>query len=63
MAKADVYLNGQKDKNAFIECYLRLVDECKSFDTYMILGDAYMKVHAPEDAIDTYQQALTLNPK
>ena len=58
-----MYLNGRKDKNAFIECYLRLVDECKSFDTYMILGDAYMKVHAPEDAIETYQHALTLNPK
>ena len=57
-----MYLNGQKDKNAFIECYLRLVDECESFDTYMILGDAYMKVHDTEKAIETYQKALVLNP-
>ena len=58
-----MYLTGRKDKNAFIDCYIKLVDECESFDTYMILGDAYMKVHDPIHAIEAYKRALSFKPK
>ena len=42
---------------------MELVQTKKSAATYVLLGEAYMKIQAPSSAIDAFENALRYNPK
>eukprot|EP00794_Sanderia_malayensis_P003381 gene3381-3871_t len=60
---ADIYLNYRKDKRLYASVYRELVEKDPVPQSYLLLGDAYMKIQEPEKAIDVYQTALKKNPR
>ncbi|XP_019409134.1 PREDICTED: tetratricopeptide repeat protein 21B [Crocodylus porosus] len=60
---ADIYLQYGKDKKLYASCYRDLVEQLPSSHTFLLLGDAYMNIQEPEEAIEVYEQALKKNPK
>ncbi|XP_042302110.1 tetratricopeptide repeat protein 21B isoform X2 [Sceloporus undulatus] len=60
---AQIYLEYRKDKKLYASCYRELVDKLPSSHTFLLLGDAYMNVQEPEEAIEVYEQALKKNPR
>lgn len=44
MAMAEIYLKHRKDKTSYIKCYLDLVDLAADYDTYCMLGEAFMQI-------------------
>jgi len=44
VAKADIYLKHRHDKQAFAQCYLELIQVRKTAATYILLGEAYMRI-------------------
>ncbi|XP_034042968.1 tetratricopeptide repeat protein 21B [Thalassophryne amazonica] len=60
---ADIYLNYRKEKRLYISCYRELAEKQPGPHTYLLLGDAYMKIQEPEKAIDVYEHALKKNPQ
>uniref|UniRef100_A0AAX7VL95 Tetratricopeptide repeat protein 21B n=1 Tax=Astatotilapia calliptera TaxID=8154 RepID=A0AAX7VL95_ASTCA len=60
---ADIYLNHRKEKRLYASCYREMIEKLPSSHTYVLLGDAYMKIQEPQKAIEAYEQALKKNPK
>uniref|UniRef100_A0A674KDX6 Tetratricopeptide repeat domain 21B n=1 Tax=Terrapene triunguis TaxID=2587831 RepID=A0A674KDX6_9SAUR len=60
---ADIYLQYRKEKKLYASCYRDLVDKLPSSHTFLLLGDAYMNIQEPEEAIEVYEQALKKNPR
>ncbi|NWY76297.1 TT21B protein, partial [Erithacus rubecula] len=60
---ADIYLHYKKDKKLYAACYSDLVEKLPSAHTFLLLGDAYMNIQEPDEAIEVYEQALKKNPK
>uniref|UniRef100_A0A8C3PP13 Tetratricopeptide repeat protein 21B n=1 Tax=Calidris pygmaea TaxID=425635 RepID=A0A8C3PP13_9CHAR len=60
---ADVYLQYRKDKKLYAGCYRDLVEKLPSAHTFLLLGDAYLNIQEPDEAIEVYEQALKKNPK
>ncbi|KXZ45770.1 hypothetical protein GPECTOR_50g563 [Gonium pectorale] len=63
MAMADIYLRHRKDKTAYIKCYMDLVDHTPDYDSYCMLGEAFMQIQEPEKAVRAFESALEFNPK
>ncbi|XP_060525880.1 tetratricopeptide repeat protein 21B-like isoform X2 [Cylas formicarius] len=59
---ADILLKYRRDKYAFVQVYRDLVDEDPSAESYLMLGDAYMTILEPDDALLNYEMALKENP-
>uniref|UniRef100_A0A8C8SD14 Tetratricopeptide repeat domain 21B n=1 Tax=Pelusios castaneus TaxID=367368 RepID=A0A8C8SD14_9SAUR len=60
---AGIYLQYRKEKKLYASCYRDLVDKLPSSHTFLLLGDAYMNIQEPEEAIEVYEQALKKNPR
>uniref|UniRef100_A0A0R3RUA2 Tetratricopeptide repeat protein 21B n=1 Tax=Elaeophora elaphi TaxID=1147741 RepID=A0A0R3RUA2_9BILA len=60
---AEIYLNEKKDKRKFAICFKQLVRNNPSPEAYILLGDAYMSIQEPAQAIEVYETALKSNPK
>uniref|UniRef100_A0A669Q528 Tetratricopeptide repeat protein 21B n=1 Tax=Phasianus colchicus TaxID=9054 RepID=A0A669Q528_PHACC len=60
---ADIYLQCRRDKKLYTACYRDLVEKLPSAHTFLLLGDAYMNIQEPDEAIEVYEQALKKNPK
>uniref|UniRef100_A0A4X2M3E6 Tetratricopeptide repeat protein 21B n=1 Tax=Vombatus ursinus TaxID=29139 RepID=A0A4X2M3E6_VOMUR len=60
---ADIYLKHRKEKKLYVSCYRDLVEKLPNPHTFLLLGDAYMNIQEPEEAIEAYEQALKQNPK
>ncbi|NXO03695.1 TT21B protein, partial [Rhinopomastus cyanomelas] len=60
---ADIYLKYRKDKRLYVGCYRDLVAKLPSAHTFILLGDAYMNIQEPDEAVQVYEQALEKNPK
>ncbi|OXB69269.1 hypothetical protein ASZ78_011389 [Callipepla squamata] len=60
---ADIYLQCRRDKKLYAACYRDLVEKLPSAHTFLLLGDAYMNIQEPDEAIEVYEQALKKNPK
>ncbi|XP_053120307.1 tetratricopeptide repeat protein 21B isoform X2 [Hemicordylus capensis] len=58
---AEIYLQYRKDKKLYVSCYRDLVEKLPSSHTFLLLGDAYMNIQEPEEAIEVYEQALKKN--
>lgn len=61
--KAKIYLVHRNDKDAFIQCYVELVESSPSSQGHVLLGEAYMRVNRPDEAIAAFKEALKRNPK
>uniref|UniRef100_A0A182NAG6 Tetratricopeptide repeat protein 21B n=1 Tax=Anopheles dirus TaxID=7168 RepID=A0A182NAG6_9DIPT len=59
---AYIYLNHRKDRLAFSQCFRELVANCPSAASYLMLGDAYMSIQEPDDAIRAYREAIRQSP-
>lgn len=59
---AHVYLHHRKDRLGFAQCFKELVENCPGPESYLMLGDAFMSIQEPDQAIDAYKQALKQNP-
>lgn len=59
---AHVYLHQKKDRIAFASCFKELVDNLPGPESYLMLGDAYMSIQEPDEAIDAFKMALRQNP-
>ncbi|XP_066201690.1 tetratricopeptide repeat protein 21B isoform X1 [Saccopteryx leptura] len=60
---AEIYLNHRKEKMLYITCYREIAERMPSMHSFLLLGDAYMNIQEPEEAIVAYEQALNQNPK
>ncbi|XP_037379346.1 tetratricopeptide repeat protein 21B isoform X1 [Talpa occidentalis] len=60
---ADIYLKHRKEKMLYITCYREISERMPSPRSFLLLGDAYMNIQEPEEAIVAYEQALNQNPK
>ncbi|KAJ6650398.1 hypothetical protein lerEdw1_010111, partial [Lerista edwardsae] len=60
---AEIYLEYRKDRKLYASCYRDLVEKLPSSHTFLLLGDAYMNIQEPEEAIEVYEQALKKNPR
>ncbi|XP_054978983.1 tetratricopeptide repeat protein 21B [Sorex araneus] len=60
---ADIYLKYRKEKMLYIACYREVAERLPSPRSFLLLGDAYMNIQEPEEAIVAYEQALNQNPK
>ncbi|XP_048201260.1 tetratricopeptide repeat protein 21B [Perognathus longimembris pacificus] len=60
---ADIYLKYRKEKMLYITCYREIAERIPSPRSFLLLGDAYMNIQEPEEAIVAYEQALNQNPK
>ncbi|CAH1154815.1 unnamed protein product, partial [Phaedon cochleariae] len=61
--EAEILLKYRKDKYAFLQYYQDFVKENPSSEYYVMLGDAYMKVLEPDEALQCYEKALKDSPK
>lgn len=59
---ANVYLHQKKDRLLFAQCFKELVENCPDSESYLMLGDAFMSIQEPDQAIEAYRQALRQNP-
>ncbi|KAI8924973.1 hypothetical protein BC831DRAFT_463081 [Entophlyctis helioformis] len=59
---ADVYLKYKNDRKSYARCYSEIVERHPTVESCLLLGDAYMNIQEPEQAISVYQSALTANP-
>ncbi|CAB3403169.1 unnamed protein product [Caenorhabditis bovis] len=60
---AEIYLEEKKDKFMFAACYRELLEVEPTPASYSILGDAFMSIQEPEEAIAYYEQALKMQNK
>ncbi|CAH0554061.1 unnamed protein product [Brassicogethes aeneus] len=59
---ADILLKYRNDKFAYLEIYKGLIGENPGAEEYVALGDAYLVILEPDDALECYQKALQMNP-
>uniref|UniRef100_A0A336M386 CSON011277 protein n=1 Tax=Culicoides sonorensis TaxID=179676 RepID=A0A336M386_CULSO len=60
---ADIYLKHCKDRMGFAQCFKELVEHKPGGESYLMLGDAFMSIQEPDEAIDAYKRALKQNPR
>ncbi|EDS36206.1 tetratricopeptide repeat domain 21B [Culex quinquefasciatus] len=60
---AQFYLVHKKDRLTYAQCFRELVANCPGPSSYLMLGDAYMSIQEPDDAIEAYKQAHKQNPR
>ena len=59
---ANIYLVNKKDRLSFAQCFKELVHNNPGPDSYIMLGDAYMSIQEPDEAVDAYRQAVLQDP-
>ena len=57
---ANVYLEHLKDRRQYARCFYEVIENNPSFENYKTLGDAFIKIHEPEDAAQAYEKAIQL---
>ncbi|CAK1598611.1 unnamed protein product [Parnassius mnemosyne] len=60
---AYIYLKEKKDRTKFTACYKEIVSNQPMSDAHTMMGDAFMSIHEPMQAADSYEMALRGNPK
>ena len=59
---AKIYLEYKKNRKQYILQFQDLAYGNNTVHTYLLLGEAYMQIQEPEEAIKAYEAALQLNP-
>ncbi|XP_028966731.1 tetratricopeptide repeat protein 21B-like [Galendromus occidentalis] len=60
---ANIYLQYRKDTKLYVTCYRDIAKMNQTADCFLMLGDALMKIHDHEGAIEAYENALKKNPR
>ncbi|XP_072940009.1 tetratricopeptide repeat protein 21B-like [Epargyreus clarus] len=60
---AHIYLKEKDDRAMFTTCFKEIVTNHPMADAHTMMGDAYMSIHEPVSAADSYEMALKGNPK
>ncbi|CAD6197804.1 unnamed protein product [Caenorhabditis auriculariae] len=60
---AEIYIEEKKDKRMFAACYKELLQMEPTPASYAMLGDAFMSIQEPDEAISYYEQALKMQNK
>ncbi|CAH2071598.1 unnamed protein product, partial [Iphiclides podalirius] len=60
---AHIYLKEKRDRAKFTACFKEIVSNHPMADAHTMMGDAYMSIHEPMQAVDSYEMALKGNPK
>jgi len=47
----DIYLKKMLDRRHYAQCYIDIIDAFPTYENYKGLGDAFMKIQEPEDAV------------
>ncbi|KAL7035416.1 hypothetical protein ACKWTF_008359 [Chironomus riparius] len=59
---AHIYLVNKKDRLSFAQCFKELVHNNPGPDSFIMLGDAYMSIQEPDEAVEAYRQAVLQDP-
>lgn len=59
----EMYLKYRKDRQLYMTCYKEMSEVVGSNETHLKLGDAFMSILEPEEAIQVYEKCLKKNPK
>lgn len=57
-----LYLNHRGDRHKYAQCHLELVKANPSAASYVMLGEAYMHISEPREALAAFEQALQADP-
>ncbi|KAJ3295051.1 Tetratricopeptide repeat protein 21B [Borealophlyctis nickersoniae] len=60
---ANIYLKHKNDRKGYARCYSKMVERNPTIESCILLGDAYMNIQEPEQAIAVYESALESNPE
>ncbi|BBN03618.1 hypothetical protein MPTK1_2g24910 [Marchantia polymorpha subsp. ruderalis] len=60
---ADIYINHWHDKAMYANCYRELGEFFPSAKTFLMLGEAYMKVDDLHKGVEAYESAMRESPK
>ena len=63
IAKADIYWNFHHDKKKYVQIFQYLVKSKPSCHSWILLGEAYMKIQSLQPAIESFENALDLGAK
>lgn len=59
---ANIYLVNKKDRLSFAQCFKEVVHNNPGPDSFIMLGDAYMSIQEPDEAVEAYRQAVLQDP-
>ena len=59
---ANIYLKYKNDRKSYAQCYGEIVEFTQSLESFLALGDAYMSIQEPEQAVSVYKSALNSYP-
>ncbi|KAL4708301.1 hypothetical protein ACJJTC_007707 [Scirpophaga incertulas] len=60
---AHIHLKEKNDRVMFTNCFKEIVSNHPMADAHTMMGDAFMSIHEPEQAAESYEAALKGNPK
>ncbi|XP_067290523.1 tetratricopeptide repeat protein 21A isoform X2 [Pseudorasbora parva] len=60
---AHIYLERKRNKKLYIACYREISEQVPGPHTNILLGDAFMKIHQPEEAVKIYQEVEKMAPE
>ncbi|XP_053350629.1 tetratricopeptide repeat protein 21B [Clarias gariepinus] len=59
---ACIYLEKRREKSLYIACYREICKQLPGPHSYVLLGDAFMKIQEPKKAIEAYQEGIKMAP-
>lgn len=62
-AMAKIYLDYKNDRKNYAKCFGEIVEYTASLESRLLLGDAYMNIQEPEQAVTVYKSALEAYPE
>ncbi|RZF44920.1 hypothetical protein LSTR_LSTR013786 [Laodelphax striatellus] len=60
---ANIHLHEMKDGRAYADCFRQLVETNPTVENLVMLGNAYVAIQEPEQAVETFEHAVKKNPK
>ena len=57
-----IYQKYKNDRKNYIRCYNDILEYHPTLDAYLLLGDAYMNIQDPDEAVKVYFKALEAYP-
>ncbi|KAL1248216.1 hypothetical protein QQF64_021534 [Cirrhinus molitorella] len=60
---AHIYLERKNNRKLYIACYREINEQLPGPHTSIMLADAFMKIHQPEEAVKIYQEVEKMAPK
>ncbi|XP_016374302.1 tetratricopeptide repeat protein 21B isoform X2 [Sinocyclocheilus rhinocerous] len=60
---AHIYLERKHNEKLYITCYREISEQLPGAHTRILLADAFMKIHQPEEAVKIYREVEKIAPK